>query len=150
MEKTRKKIQKKNIEDESQKLYIDDPKMSKDEYDRIVEMNVIGWSSAMECANDIWSSIHSSLLSGNLVFAFKSTKSGSEFGQIVVVQNLDRYNGNLLKDDFGIGMITTGFTMLLPHAPFKYLEEDIVEDLKKYKVDKEIIEVYKRIIEKFK
>ena len=147
MEETKKKSTKKNnvigqVQIGSNRK-IDGEKITNTEFQRREEMNVIGWRNAMECANDLWSSIHSSLLSGNLVFAYKETKSGSEFGQIVVVQNIN------FNHDFAIGMITSGYTMLLPHIPYEYLETVVLEDFKKYKINQQIVEIYKQIIEDY-
>ena len=49
--------------------------------------------------------------------------------------------------DYGVGIITAGYTMLYPHVDKEYLTE-LAQDLEKWKVDKKIVEVYKKIIEK--
>ena len=110
---------------------------------------IVGWGDANEVASSIWSSIHSSLLSGKLVFAYKPYKE-SELTQLVVVRNLknDTY-GRVMDKDYAVGMMTSGFSMLLPHVPFEYLDNDLVSDMKKYKVDKETIETFKKFIKFF-
>ena len=127
----------------------EDDIMSGMDYEMLDRIRVWGWENAMSVANDLWASIHSSLLSGDLVFAYKETKGNSEFSQIIIVQNknLNPMTGEL---DFGVGMVTTGYTSLLPHVPYAYLEDIILEDLKKYKVDKSILEIYKQIIKIYK
>lgn len=137
MEKTNEQIMKNTKVDKN------DRKMSEDEFKRMQEMNIIGWNNAMDCANDIWNSIHNSLLKGNLVFAYKSTDSKSEFGQIVVVQNVNQYH------DFAVGVMLSTYTMLLPHVPFEYLETTVLDDFKKYKVGTNIQEIYKKVIENY-
>lgn len=103
------------------------------------------WQNVDQVAGDIWSSIHSSLLEGYPLFAYKSTQQGSELVQIVVVK---RFDPNTLKvKDYGVGMITTGYSALVPHVPHSYLEDVVLEDLKKYKIDKEIQTIFKQIIE---
>lgn len=119
-------------------------KMSEEDYKRQKEMNIIGWESASACANDVWNSIHSSLLSGNLIFAYKSHNHGTELGQIIIVQNINQYH------DFAVGMMTTGFTSLLPHVPWEYLDSVVTEDLKKYKVESSIRDIFKQIIEEYR
>lgn len=104
--------------------------------------SIWGWENSMQVANDVWSSIHNSLLEGELIFAYKSTTSDSNLSQIVIVKNM---NGS-----FGVGMMTTGFTCLLPSVPIEYLKSEVLDDLKKYKVNNKIIETYKRIIEDIK
>lgn len=103
---------------------------------------VWGWENAQKVAEDLWSGIHSTLLQGNLMFAYKNTSNNSELGQIVVVQN-----NNQTANDFGVGMFTNGYSALIPHVPIDYLESEVLGDLIKYKVDKKIIETYKCIVE---
>lgn len=110
---------------------------------------LVGWGDANEVASSIWSSIHSSLLDGKLVFAYKPYKE-SELTQLVVVRNLkDDVYGRVIDKDYAVGMMTSGFSMLLPHVPFEYLDNDLVSDMKKYKVDKETIETFKKFIKFF-
>lgn len=110
---------------------------------------LVGWGDANEVASSIWSSIHSSLLDGKLVFAYKPYKE-SELTQLVVVRNLkDDTYGRVIDKDYAVGMMTSGFSMLLPHVPLEYLENDLVNDMNKYKVDKETIETFKKFIKFF-
>lgn len=110
---------------------------------------IVGWGDANEVASSIWSSIHSSLLSGKLVFAYKPYRE-SELTQLVVVRNLkDDTYGRVMDKDYAVGMMTSGFSMLLPHVPLEYLENDLVNDMNKYKVDKETIETFKKFIKFF-
>lgn len=105
-----------------------------------------GWSSVEDCAATVWASIHSSLLDGELVYAYRNTSGKSDLQQLVIVKNLDR-NG---KSGIGysLGMITTGFTVLYPLVEYNYLIDDVIGDMKKYKLDKSVIENYRYVIEK--
>lgn len=114
---------------------LSDPMLSED---LEKERYIWGWNSSFEVANDVWSSIHRSLLEGQLIFAYKSLSSNSELSQIVIVQNQD--------NTFGVGAMTRGFSYLLPSVPIEYLKTEVFEDLKKYKIDSKILETYKRII----
>ena len=109
------------------------------------------WQNVDEVASALWGSIHSSLLdcSGPL-FAYKSTKSNTELVQLVVVMNFDRNSGLVIPNNFGVGMITSGFSMLLPHVPMRYLETSLHDDLVKYKVETNIIEIYEQLILEYK
>lgn len=102
--------------------------------------NCWGWESINEAASDIFSSIHSSLLNGSYVFGYKNT-SGSDKTQLmqVIVVRFDR-------DVFGVGAVTTGYTMLLPQVPLRYLKTVLLDDLKKWKVESEIVETFNQII----
>ena len=127
--------------------------MENNRTDQIKEDQVIiGWGDANEVASSIWSSIHSSLLDGKLVFAYKPYRE-SELTQLVVVRNLkkDEYDiyGRVVDKDYAVGMMTSGFSMLLPHVPSDYLKTDLVNEMNKYKVDKETIEAFKKSIKFF-
>jgi hypothetical protein len=116
---------------------------------------VCGWRSADECAASVWNSIHSSLLSGELVFAYKRTDDKSDLQQLVIVKNTIKYDsyGNPISgsdDGYGVGLMTTGFSALYPVVSFGYLEDNIVCDLKKYKVNKEVLNNYLELIKNIK
>lgn len=112
--------------------------------DRNCLKNVLGWRDSMDCAESIWSSIHSKLLDGDLVFAYRNTGGNSELCQFVVVRN------KLNNNDFGVGIITSGYTMLLPHVPVEYVAVELVEDLRKWKFEKSILNTYEQIIKDIK
>ena len=115
--------------------------------DRIKQV-VGGWESAEQVANSLWSSIHESLLfDTDLVFAYKSTKPGVDISQVVVVQHVDP-NTNELLGLFSVGIMTSGFTALVPKVPIEYLEKDVVLDMEKYKVEKNYIETFKEILKR--
>lgn len=104
---------------------------------------VWGWQSPTDCAESVWCGLHRRLLEGNLVFAYRNTNShSSDLSQCVVVKN--DYTG--LNDDFSVGVITTGYSMLLPHVPITYLEGELLDELKKQKIDKVILGTYEQII----
>lgn len=129
---------------------LDSPQDLKDLEDTRRHQIVHGqWTSVDEVARDVWSGIHSSLLQGQPLFAYKSTKPGSELVQVVVVMNLKTaLNGErvVVDDDLAVGLITTGWTALLPHVPSSYLVNDLHADLVKYKVEKKIIETFEQIV----
>ena len=112
---------------------------------------IYGWDSAMSVASDVWSSVHASLLNGELIFAYKNTTGDSELAQIVVVLNvMDKFGNRVNTLNFGVGTVTLGYTSLLPHVPIEYLENQVIQDLKKYKVNKKIIESFIEIIKNYK
>ena len=114
--------------------------------------NIFGWENDYQVAETIWGSIHSSLLDGDLVFAYRSSTQGSKLGQIIVVRNFKIVSSGVLLDpkvytDFGVGYITSGYTALLPHVPLEYLKEEVYKYLEEWKIDKNILGTYKAIIE---
>ena len=116
------------------------------------EQLVVGWKSADEVASSIWGSIHSKLVEGMLVFAYRSTNDKTDLVQLVVVRNLKKDafgNTTNIDDDYGIGMVTKGFTMLLPRVPLSYIENDVLSDMKKYKLDSNLIDLYKQVVKNF-
>lgn len=121
---------------------VEDIKLTEQDIQNREKQIVWGWDSASDVAEELWGSIHNTLLEGNLMFAYKSVNSNSDLKQIVVVQNND-----FKANDFGVGMFTNGYSALIPHVPIDYLESEVLGDLVKYKVDKKIIETYKCIVE---
>lgn len=112
-----------------------------------------GWENVDECASAVWSSIHSSLLDGELIFAYKSTSGKSELQQFVLVKNLIGKSADVYgefttykKTGYALGMITSGFSVLYPYLPEKYLLETGLDDLKKYKVPSEVIKAYVNLV----
>lgn len=111
--------------------------------EKVVLKNCWGWSNIEQAAQDVFYSVHSSLLSGSYVFGYRNTgQTNSPLLQAVVV----RFD----KDIFGLGVITQGYTYLFPRIPLRYLESEFVEDLKKWKVEKEIIETFIQILNDIK
>lgn len=112
-----------------------------------------GWKDDTEVAQSVWASIHESLLSGDLVFAYRPTGKGDpKLKQIVIVRNFHLEHGLSIEpikiyDDFAVGYITSGYTALLPHVPLRYLRDEIAEYLEDWKIDKKILNTYKAIIE---
>ena len=112
-----------------------------------------GWNNVDECAASVWSSIHSSLLEGELVFAYKSVSSKSDLQQFVLVKNLVGRkidaNGNIemcKKTGYALGMITSGFSVLYPYIPKKYLLGTGLDDLKKYKIPNDVLKAYINLV----
>ena len=117
--------------------------------DERINQIVWGWDSVDKAAAEVFASIHRTLLEGVPVFLYKNTNTKSDLCQVVVVRNIDEQTGKL-SDDYGMGMITAGFSVLYPHLPIEYLESDLLSDLEKYKVDKKIINTYVSIINALK
>ena len=117
--------------------------------DERISQIVWGWESVDKAAADVFASIHRTLLDGVPVFLYKNTTTKSDLIQVVAVKNLNEVTGEL-TGDYGVGMITAGFSVLYPHIPLEYLESDLLADLEKYKVDKKIIDTYKNIIDALK
>jgi hypothetical protein len=116
------------------------------------EQLIVGWKNADEVAASVWSSIHSKLVEGTLVFAYKSTNDKIDLVQLVVVRNLRRDafgNPTGLDNSYAVGMVTKGFTMLLPNVPLTYVENDVINDMKKYKLEKDLMDLYKQVIKNF-
>ena len=109
-----------------------------------------GWEDSMEVASSIWGSIHASLLNGDLVFAYRPLgKDTGRLVQLVIVRNFhyDPGSSEKIYDDYAVGYITSGYTALLPHVPLRYLSEEMTGYLEEWKINKEILNTYKAIIE---
>ena len=114
--------------------------------------NCWGWKDTMEAASDVFSSIHANLLSGEFIFGYKNITGveKSDLAQIVVVRfrkGIPEFGTQDCSEDmFGVGVITSGYTMLLPRVPIAYIETELVNDLTKWKLEKKILNTFKRII----
>lgn len=97
-----------------------------------------GWSCVEELADDVYSSIHSGLLQGNLVYALRC----QEIPRLVITQRLD-------TGDFMVGEIMPGWTAYYPRVPYQFLFNDILEDMRKLKLSKETIENYILVLKSY-
>ena len=118
--------------------------------DARIEQIVFGWNSVDEAAKDIFASLHRNLLEGTPVFLYKSTSRKSDLVQIAIVANILDYDSMKYSGDYGIGIITAGYSAYYPKMPLEYLEKEILEDLEGWKVEKSVIDVYKKIIKALK
>lgn len=120
--------------------------------EEIEKRYIWGWEDSMAVASSIWGSIHSSLLSGDLVFAYRPLgKEDGRLVQLVIVHNFHIDQSGMVDqkvyDDYAVGFITTGYTALLPHVPLRYLKDEMTGYLEDWKINKEILNTYKAIIE---
>ena len=97
-----------------------------------------GWSCVEELADEVYSSIHSGLLQGNLVYALKC----QEIPRLVITQRVD-------TGEFMIGEIMPGWTAYYPRVPYQFLYSDILEDMKKLKLPKETIDNYILVLKNY-
>lgn len=113
------------------------------------EKYIFGWENAEEAANDLYTGFHRTLLNGEPVFLYRNTKGSGNLLQVVVVRNL---NNGCYTGDFGVGLVYTGYTELYPHIAKDFIIKDVVKRLEKKdaEVEKEVIEVYKQLIERKK
>lgn len=157
-EKRLRQTTRKKIKPEQEDYYKAD-KITKEEKEMQdhVESNSVfyGWQCIDDVAKDVWGSIHSSLLNGDLVFAYKCPSKNATLKQIVIVRNFELVDSGMLGVpdpikhyiSYGVGYITSGYTALLPNVPYTYIAEEIVEYLKDWKIDKTIINTYEAIVE---
>ena len=114
------------------------PISEEEEKKDIVPIVITGWSCIEELADEVYSSIHSGLLQGNLVYALKC----QEFPRLVITQRLD-------TKDFMVGEIMPGWTAYYPRVPYKFLIDDILEEMKKLKLSKETVENFILILKNY-
>lgn len=107
-----------------------------------VEQIVCGWNSADEAAQELYRGFNSQLLNGSPVFLYKNTGgNNSDLQQLVVVRSCEN------PDKFAASILTTGWSVVYPFVlPIEFLRVEILEDMKKHKVDPQVIEVYKQIV----
>lgn len=112
----------------------------------------IGWENIESCAESVLSSIHNELINGNLVFAFRSTPSmKTDLKQLVIVKNIPNSEDDVRgSKTFAVGIITSGWTGKLPYVGWEYLTDYLSNSLVDWSIPKDIIEIYKQTIDKFK
>lgn len=94
--------------------------------------NVYGWSSIDNVAKEVYESQFQDLLQGILVFAYKNPGDTGTVKFLVITKT---------KDGFRFGFISqTGWTCYYPKTTLEYLNEVILDDLKKNKTENYIIE----------
>lgn len=118
------------------------------------EQIVFGWQDADKAASEIYSTVASNLLNGAPLFLYKNTSPKGNLQQLVVVRNYeyDKNSGTVIgPSDYGVYSVYTGYTAYLPHVPFEYLTTTLYGYLidPDAKVDKQILEHYKYIIENY-
>lgn len=97
-----------------------------------------GWSCVEELADEVYSSIHSGLLQGNLVYALKC----QEIPRLVITQRVD-------TGEFMVGEFMPGWTAYYPRVPYQFLYSDVLEDMKKLKLPKETIDNYILVLKNY-
>ncbi len=98
--------------------------------------NIYGYGSVDEVASEIAGSIHCTLLSGAFVFAYRGT---GDLKRLVVTRTGD--------DTWMYGIVTTGWTGLVPKASKAELIDLVLPELVSKKTDKRVIEDFKYYIE---
>ena len=94
--------------------------------------NVYGWTSIDDVAREVYEGPFRDLLEGVLVFAYKNPGDSGTVKFLVVTKT---------KDSFRFGFESqTGWTCYYPKTTLQYLNEVILEDLKKNTTENYIIE----------
>jgi hypothetical protein len=101
----------------------------------VVHYNIYGYQDTTDVANDISGSIHSSLLSGYFVFAYRGS---GELRRLVVTR--------IAQDTWMYGMITPGWTCLVPKISREGLLEMCVTEMETRKVPTNIIDDFKYFV----
>ena len=100
--------------------------------------NLWGYSCLQEVADEISCGIHSDLLRGYFVFAWREPKVGDI--KRLVVTRTD-------QDSWMYGIITTGWSGLIPKITKEGLYATLITDLEQQKIRQEILEDLKYFIE---
>ena len=110
---------------------------------------IFGWKNQEEVAESIWKTSSDNLLKGDLIFAFQDTSKDKGVEQIIVVHNfdIDPGTGNKFYKNFGLTMKTPTWSCVIPHVTIDYLKTVLLGDMESYKINKEIINCFKLILE---
>jgi len=100
--------------------------------------NIWGYPDLSAVAADISGGIHSGLLAGYFVFAYRSGGSGN-IKRLVVTRSG--------PDTWMYGIVTQGWTGYIPKIPKEGLYGLLLDDMKADKIKPEIIEDFKYFVE---
>lgn len=101
--------------------------------------NIYGWDSEGDVALEVYYGSFRNLLEGNLVFAYKNSSSSGTVKFLVVTKT---------NMGFRFGFISqSGWTCYYPLVDPEYLRQVLVDDLKKNKTDKKIIDDFIKSID---
>lgn len=100
-----------------------------------VHYNIYGYRDTTDVANDISGGIHSSLLSGYFVFAYRGS---GDLRRLVVTR--------IAQDTWMYGIVTSGWTCLMPKINREGLLEMCVSEMETRKISNNIIDDFKYFI----
>lgn len=96
-----------------------DFRLSKETRELINLPVVIGWENSRQVAEEVWSGLHSWILRGDLIFAYRSEDKSSYLKQLVIVK---------MNDKYVVSQYTDKYTMLMPGVGLDYLTEVVLRD----------------------
>ena len=102
-------------------------------------INIYGWNSIEEVANDVDHSLHDDLLRGEFICA---ARGDWELQRIVITRRMD-------TGLFMLGAICKGYTMYLPSIPKEAVLDFILNDMKEKKVPIGIINDFEKILNNY-
>ena len=102
---------------------------------QVVHYNIYGYLDATEVANDISGSIHNLLLSGYFIFAYRGS---GDLRRLVVTRTA--------QDTWMYGIITPGWTCLVPKISREGLLEMCVTEMEIRKIPINIIDDFKYFV----
>lgn len=100
-----------------------------------VHYNIYGYQDTTEVASDISGSIHDSLLSGYFVFAYRGS---GDLRRLVVTRTS--------QDTWMYGIITSGWTCLVPKISREGLLTMVTDELETRKIPNNIIDDFKYFV----
>ena len=97
--------------------------------------NIYGYQDATEVASEISESIHSSLLSGDFVFAYRGS---GDLRRVVVTR--------VAQDTWMYGIVTSGWTTLVPKISREGLLAMVGDEMETRKIPNNIIDDFKYFV----
>lgn len=112
---------------------------------------IYGWSNMEDIVKSVYCSNQRDLLQGRLIFAFQNPSAEKNPRQMIVVKNPwvneEDERGKLT---YSIGIICKGYTSYIPCALYSFLENQLLDSMNEWEIDKDLIELYKNTILNFK
>ena len=107
-------------------------------------------SDSVMAISSIWANESFKLAEGDLIFSYKNTKfcdCENNFFGIIIFRNTEK-NGPIENiGNFSVIIVTKDYSVTYPNVPLTYLQTELVDTLKDFCIEEEILTTYKQIID---
>lgn len=107
-------------------------------------------SDSLRTLGDIWSNGSFRLTGGDLIFSYKNTKICDTDNNLlgVSIYRNNQENGPVENiGNYSVILVTMDYSVTYPNVPLTYLQTELVDLLKEFCIDEEVLTTYKQIID---
>ena len=108
-------------------------------------------SDSLRTLGDKWGNVSLRMIEGDLIFIYKNTSNTGHNDNntllgVSVFRN-NQYTGPLeISGTYCVELVTTNWSTIYPSVPLTYLQIELLDLLKEFKIDEEVLTTYKQII----